>query len=158
MAVAPYKTFIPGEVLTAADLNNSILQILNNGDDLASPATKAHDMDGFAIVLDADGDTQMRANTNNRIDFTLAGSLLFELDGTAGSPINGFNFTAATTTVAPQIKSFGLDVNIDLGLTPKGTGVVQVINGLHINGTDLQVNGAPIQQFGDSILAMRSFG
>ena len=41
MAVAVFKTYVAGEVLTASDLNSSFTTIHNNGLALWSPATAA---------------------------------------------------------------------------------------------------------------------
>jgi hypothetical protein len=50
MAISVYKTFSAGEVLTAADLNASFTQIVNNGTDVAFPATKNAAMGGFVLT------------------------------------------------------------------------------------------------------------
>lgn len=52
MAISVFKTFSAGEVLTAADLNASLTQIVNNGTDVAFPTTKAVSMGGFALGFD----------------------------------------------------------------------------------------------------------
>ena len=146
MAVAPYKTYIAGEVLTAADLVNSFLQIHNNGDDLASPATKAHDMNGFQLILDADADTGIRASTDDRIDLMLGGDNLFAFHAVTALEVNGLDFNAAIVTQAPQIEAIGSDTDISINLIPKGAGTVQV-------------NGGPItgDENMNSILAMRVY-
>ena len=74
MAVAVFKTWIAGEVLDASDLNSSFTQIVNNGMDLWSPATKAADFDGQELTLDADADTSITADTDDRIDFEIGGT------------------------------------------------------------------------------------
>lgn len=50
MAITAYKSWSSGEILTAADLNSSFSQIINNPIDLWSPATKAMDLGGFALT------------------------------------------------------------------------------------------------------------
>ena len=74
MAISVFKTFSAGEVLTASDLNSSLTQITDNGEDLGWPATKAKDLDGFELILDADADTSITADTDDQIDFKLAGT------------------------------------------------------------------------------------
>ena len=74
MAVSLFKTFIAGEVLTAADLNSSLSQVFDNGQDLGWPATKAKDLDGNELILDADGDTSITADTDDQVDVKIAGS------------------------------------------------------------------------------------
>ena len=144
MAVAPYKTYIAGEVLLASDLVNSFLQIHNNGDDLASPATKAHDMDGFQLILDGDADSGIRASTDDRIDLMVAGSNLFRFDGSVALPVNGLDFFASATTTAVRIGAVGTDTDVSINLVPKGAGTVQIA-------------GAGIGQDANTVLAIRAF-
>ncbi len=73
MSVARLKNWIV-EVLTASDLNAEFNNILNNGEDLAWPATKAKDLDGQELILDSDGDTSITADTDDQIDFRIAGT------------------------------------------------------------------------------------
>lgn len=73
MAVSVFKTFVSGEILTAADLNSSFTQITGNGEDLGWPATKAKDLDGQELILDSDGDTSFTADTDDEIDVKIGG-------------------------------------------------------------------------------------
>jgi len=50
MAITAFKSWSSGEILTAADLNSSFSQIINNPIDLWSPSTKAMDLGGFALT------------------------------------------------------------------------------------------------------------
>lgn len=129
MAVAVYKTYVSGEILTAADLNGSFLQIHNNGDDLASPATKNHDMDGFGIIMDPDADSNIKASTDDRLDITLGGVSLFRFNGTTASSVNGLDFMSSATLNAVRVMAVGTDANISINLVPKGSGELQ------LNGT-----------------------
>ena len=79
MAITVYKTFSAGEVLTASDLNSSFSQIVDNGEDVGFPATQAVDINGQELVLDADADTSITADTDDQIDFNLAGSDRFRM-------------------------------------------------------------------------------
>jgi len=74
MAVSVFKTWVAGEVLTAADLNSSFTQITSNGEDLGWPATKAKDLDGQELILDSDADTSITASTDDLIDYRIGGS------------------------------------------------------------------------------------
>ena len=74
MAISVYKTWISGEVLTAADLNNSFLQIVNGGLSLIFPATSSVDFDAHELILDGNGDTSITADTDDQIDFRLGGA------------------------------------------------------------------------------------
>lgn len=74
MAITPFKTFIVGEILTASDLNSSFTRITDNGEDVPFPSTKAVDFNGQRLILDADGDTSITADTDDQIDIELAGA------------------------------------------------------------------------------------
>ena len=74
MAVTPFKTFISGEILTASDLNLSFTRITDNGEDVPFPSTKAIDFNGQSLILDADQDTHITADTDDQIDFAISGS------------------------------------------------------------------------------------
>ena len=126
MAVTVFKTFSAGEILTASDLNSSFTQITTNGEDLAWPATKAKDMNGQELVLDADADTSITADTDDRMDFKLQGVDLFKMDGTTASAVDGIEFKAAATgsPSTVTITAQGSSTNINLDLVPKGSGTI----------------------------------
>lgn len=125
MALGRVKTWI-AEVLTASDLNAEFNNILNNALSLISPLTGTLDADGKEIVLDADGDTSITADTDDRLDVKLSGTDLFRFDGTATTPVNGFDFVAAAASSEPSITAAGSDTDISITLTPKGAGTVDL--------------------------------
>lgn len=134
MAVGQYKIYMAGEVLTAADFNASLANITDNGQDIPFPRTEAADFDGYELILDDDADSSITADTDDRIDFRLRGVDLFRMDGaTGGATINGFDFIAGATGVAPRISAQGSDSNIGINLVPKGTGAIE-INGASLLG------------------------
>lgn len=123
MAVTPFKTFIAGEVLTASDLNSSILRLTDNGEDLGWPATKAKDLDGNELIGDSDGDSSITFDTDDRMDVKLGGVDLFRFLGVVASVINGLDFTGSATGVDVSIDAVGTDTDISINFVPKGTGV-----------------------------------
>ena len=120
MAVTQFKTYVAGEVLTASDLNSSLLRITDNGEDLAWPATKAKDLNGQELTLDADGDSGLVSDTDDRADFKLNGVDLFRFDGSVASVANGIDFTATATGGPVVIQPQGTDTIIDFSIIPKG--------------------------------------
>lgn len=127
MAVSVFKTFSAGEVLTASDLNSSLTQITDNGEDLAWPATKAKDFNGQALTLDADGDTALVADSDDVLDLDMQGvASIFRWDGSVASVVNGLYFVASAAGNAVQIQAAGSDTNISINLVPKGNGSFQV--------------------------------
>lgn len=92
------------------------------------------DLNGGEMVLDADGDTSLTADTDDRIDIRLGGTDLFRLL-TVASAINGLDFTASAASNAVKIEAVGGDAAISINLVPKGVGTVQV------GGTDVLLDG-----------------
>lgn len=123
MAISAFKTFSAGEILTASDLNSSFSQIISNGEDLAWPATKAKNFNGQELTLDGDGDTSIHSDTDDQIDFKLAGVDIFRIN-TVTSAVNGFDLTGSATGTDLKITARGSDTDIDIDIIPKGAGVV----------------------------------
>lgn len=73
MALGRVKTWI-AEVLTASDLNAEFNNLLNNALTLISPLTGTLDANGNEIILDADADTSITADTDDQIDFKIGGT------------------------------------------------------------------------------------
>lgn len=99
MALSRLKTWI-SEVLTAADLNAEFNNILNNALTLISPLTGALDADGKEIILDADADTSITADTDDQIDFRVGGSDLYRMTSTGFSTLSDVNITAGAINTA----------------------------------------------------------
>ena len=160
MAVTVFKTFSAGEILTASDLNSSFTQITTNGEDLGWPATKAKDLDGNELILDADADT------DDRIDFKLQGVDLFKFDGSVASAVDGITFGAVATGSPSTVTltAQGSSTNINLNLVPKGSGAVQLAGSAALAnivedttpqlGGPLDVNGKAL---GDGTLELLEF-
>jgi len=125
MAVSVYKTFIAGEVLTAADLNASLTQITDNGQSVGFPRTSSADFDGQTLILDSDGDSNLDCATDDILDLNLRGQTLFLFDGaTDGTTVDGLTFYAAAAGNDVQILAQGSSTNIDIDIVPKGSGSV----------------------------------
>lgn len=135
MAISPFKTWISGEVLTASDLNSSFSHITSNAASLISPLTAALDMNGLELILDADADTSITADTDDVIHFKLQGNDLFIMNGATASAVNGLTWLASATGNAVQVQAQGSDTDISINLVPKGAGTVQV-NGAAISGSE----------------------
>lgn len=98
MAVSAAKTFVSGEILTASDLNTLNTTILNGGEDLGWPATKAKDLDGQELILSSDANDSITASTNGQVDVRIGGSDVLVITATTmefnGQPIvTGARFT-----------------------------------------------------------------
>jgi len=60
--------------LTASDLNSEFNNLINNARDLISPLTASVDLNGFELILDADADTSITADTDDQLDFRINGT------------------------------------------------------------------------------------
>lgn len=142
MALSRVKTWSSGEVLTASDLNAEFNNILNNARDLITPLTNSLDMNGLELILDADADTSLTADTDDRLDLRMGGVDLFYFNGTATSPVNGLQFIAGATGTRAVIDAgiTGADANVGLTLLASGTGPICIDN--DTDPVDLRLLGA----------------
>lgn len=135
------KTWIV-EILTAADLNAEFNNILNNGGgSLSSPRTADFDLHGYAQYLDGAGNTYFQANTTGLIDFYQSSVLLFRVDLSIASAVNGLTARVAATGNAVALMAFGADADISINLIPKGSGQLQY-NGVEVSTTSFSADQA----------------
>lgn len=87
----------------------------------------------ISMYLSSKGTGTVRFFTNG------AGSEQFRVLHTAGTIVNYATATGSATGVAPAFSVAGSDTNIDLALTPKGTGVIQF--GTHTANADTAISG-----------------
>ena len=137
MSLSRTKTWIAGEVLTAADLNTEFNNILNNALSLISPLTGALDVDGKELIMDGDGDSSLTMDSDDILDMKLRGVDLFKFDGSAASLVNGVTFAGSVASSAPTLTAFGSDTNITINIVPKGTGGFTIGGGGEIVGEEL---------------------
>ena len=123
MAVAVYKTFVSGEVLTASDLNNSFTQITNNGQTVGWPATASKDLDGYELIFDADADTSITADTDDQLDFRLNAVDYFRMTAGRFTAVAASITTAEGTAVASAATT---DIWGDTGNTKHITGTTTI--------------------------------
>lgn len=88
MAISLPYTANDGEVPSGANFMANFNQIINNPVDLWSPALKSADMNGFELIMDADADSSLTADTDDRLDVRLNTVDLFYLDGTTSTIAN----------------------------------------------------------------------
>lgn len=107
MALAAYKTWSSGEVLTAADLNASFNNILTNANSLISPFTANVAAGGYKITGLGAGSADGDAVRYEQLPFSVCD---FRLTLTSGTPVTTSDVTGATTIYASPYKgnSIGL--------------------------------------------------
>jgi hypothetical protein len=139
MSISRVKVFSAGEVLLASDLNGEFNNILNNPVDLWSPAGKAPNFNGFPLIIDADGDSEISATVDDRIDI-IPGSNTTARFKTVVNAVNGFDFTGSQTLASVLLQSFGTDTNVDINVLPQGVGTT-IIGGIGaLNPTNIRGN------------------
>lgn len=155
MSVARVKNWIV-EILTASDLNAEFNNILNNGEDLGWPATKAKDLDGNELILDSDADTSITADSDDVIDVRVGGSdSLFIGHGTGNTAgflhVNPGSLTATASTDFARLR-----INNSNAMTiPAGTTTIAAAvyiaepnltaTGTITNAATLYIPGAPTE-------------
>lgn len=97
MSISVYKTFSAGEVLTAADLNASLTQIVNNGTDVAFPLTKNVSAGDFTVASLGNAVTDTGAANLRNIAILAKSVCDFRLTLTTGVPVTTSDVTAAET-------------------------------------------------------------
>ena len=97
MAISVYKTFSAGESLTAADLNSSLTQIVNNGTDVAFPLTKNGAAGGFILTGLGAGSADGNSVRYEQLPFSVCN---FRLTLTSGTAVTTTDVTAAETVYA----------------------------------------------------------
>lgn len=153
MAIAAYKTWIAGEVLTAADLNASFSQIIDNATALVSPFTGQVDLNGNELVLDADADTSVTSDTDDRVDFRAGGVDVFRIDGSTASSVNGFDVASSATGNPVRVLAQGSDSNIGISIVPKGSG--SILLDASSAGTGVDIDGAALVLDADGDTSIR---
>jgi hypothetical protein len=126
MSLSAYKTWSANEVLSAADLNNSFLRILNNALTLISPLTGNLDFNGNAMIVDADGDLLLVESADDIAAFQVGATDLIKFDCSTASSVNGVTVSSAATGGDPAVAAFGSDTDVSLALTPQGAGTVKL--------------------------------
>ncbi len=100
MAIPRVKTWVPGEVLTANDLNNEVNNLCNSA--LVEPfvATQPIDLNGQILILDASGDTLLDGSTDNVIDVTIAGADDFRFSANTFTALSGSSIAVAAGNIS----------------------------------------------------------
>lgn len=134
------KTWIAAEVLSASDLNAEFNNILNNANSLISPITTSLDMNGNELILDADGDTTVTADSDDVIDWKIAGTdSIFFGHGTGNTA--GFIHVDPLAHTVTASTDYGL---IRVGNTNAVTvpaGTTAVAAGVYIEAPNLTATG-----------------
>lgn len=131
MALSIYKTFIAGEVLTAADMNALQNHFVNNALTLISPLTGDLDFDGNSAIMDADGDLALDESADDILAIKVGSTELVKFDLATASAVNGLTVQASAAGTGVTLTTHGSDAAVNLIIDPKSTGAID------INATEL---------------------
>jgi len=147
MAISKIKTAsITDDAITSAKIAADAVSAADVADGTLTGVKLATPLDLSSTVITApkiaNGGFIADANGNEQIKFT-----------TTASAVNEITVINSATGSAPEIQSTGGDTNIDLKITPKGTGKL-VLDGISFPNADgsanqvLQTNGSGVLSFG----------
>lgn len=146
MAGSASQVWQANQLVNDTDMNGLETNIFVTHDqNIGNPRTSSFDMDANELILDADQDTTITSDTDDRIDLKLGGVDVFRFDGATASVVNGYDFIGTIAGVPPTITMVGADTDVSLNIVPKGAGT-------------LQVSGVTIGEYGDVVLAGQVFG
>lgn len=140
MALSRVKTWDAGEVLTAADLNAEFSNILDNPISLISPFTGDIDLNGNSLILDADADTLIVADSDDRIDFSIGGTrqIRFGHDSTNSSAFALFDPAAFTAQASTNVARVHV---ADTNAVTIPSGTTAIAAGLWVDEPNLTATG-----------------
>ena len=99
----------------------------------ARDLARYNDFSGTELILDADGDTSITADTDDTIHFKIAGSDKFTLDPSGNMTISGTVPSAQLTGALPAISGASLTgIDIHTAFSQAQNGYVTLNNGLII--------------------------
>lgn len=130
--------------------------MLNNGEDLGWPATKAKDLDGNELILDSDADTSITADSDDVIDIRIGGVDSFFIGHGTGNTAGFLHvdpgaFTATASTDIGRMRVGNTNaLTVPAGTTAVAAGVyVEEPNltatGTITNAASLYIEAAPTE-------------
>ena len=96
---------------TAAPANSAVIYVINDKTNLSAIAPVNTDFNGAELVLDADADTSITADTDDQIDIKIAGADDFRFTANNFNVLSGSTLTidsGATITNSGTASGFGL--------------------------------------------------
>ena len=110
-----------------------------------SGALSGVDVNGTELILDADGDTSITADTDDRIDFRTGGADRFQIQSTSGNNVvvaDGLTLTDGNLVVA---NGHGIDFSAETGDGPSVTSeVLDSYEEGHIGTIGISVSGSDV--------------
>ena len=122
---------------TAAPADGAVIYVLNDKTNLTAIAPTATDLNGVELILDADADTSITADTDDTIDIKIAGADDFQFTANTFTALSGSTIKA--NTIAETTAASG--VTIDSVLLKDGvvTGTGFTIGSAAITEAELEI-------------------
>ena len=137
VTVIVYDVFTVGDMVSATSGGTFVGNVTHNGTVTFSSTVSGLDVNGTEIILDADGDTTITADTDDQIDIKIAGADDFQFTANTFTALSGSSI--ATNTISETTSGSG--VTIDSVLLKDGdlqTGVNRYVD---IRDADGHVSG-----------------
>jgi len=122
---------------TAAPANNAVIYVINDKTNLTAIAPTATDLNGVELILDANADTSITADTDDTIDIKIGGADDFQFTANTFTALSGSTIKA--NTIAETTAASG--VTIDSVLLKDGvvTGTGFTIGSAAITEAELEI-------------------
>ena len=125
VTVIVYDVFTVGDMVSATSGGTFIGNVTHNGTVTFGSTVSGLDVNGTEIILDADGDTTITADTDDQIDIKIAGADDFQFTANTFTALSGSSI--ATNTISETTSGSG--VTIDSVLLKDG--------GIDVNGNEI---------------------
>ena len=125
VTVIVYDVFTVGDMVSATSGGTFVGNVTHNGTVTFGSTVSGLDVNGTEIILDADGDTTITADTDDQIDIKIAGQDDFQLTANTFTALSGSSI--ATNTITETTSGSG--VTIDSVLLKDG--------GIDVNGNEI---------------------
>ena len=125
VTVIVYDVFTVGDMVSATSGGTFVGNVTHNGTVTFGSTVSGLDVNGTEIILDADGDTTITADTDDQIDIKIAGADDFQFTANTFTALSGSSI--ATNTISETTSGSG--VTIDSVLLKDG--------GIDVNGNEI---------------------
>ena len=118
VTVIVYDVFTVGDMVSATSGGTFVGNVTHNGTVTFGSTVSGLDVNGTEVILDADGDTTITADTDDQIDIKIAGADDFQFTANtftaqSGSTIAAQALTATTITTSSTIDVNGNEIILD---------------------------------------------
>lgn len=142
---------------TAAEILAALLTVDGAGTLLDADFLDGLDSTAFLQNIVEDLNPRLGADLDlNLFDFIEDGNVILSFESAGELAVNWIDVENALTGLGPTIRSVGSDTNVDLNISAKGTGIINLGSGGVKLNANLDANGNSIIQGGNIVLSFAS--